>query len=255
MNMKLVRWGVIILFCCTVMSYFAILNFGALLPALAGLFMIVRGGFDDFIRANKKESRRTELFEMAGKVLLLMYIVLQFACIVMISNASQKPRAYQHKRGYDAVVVLGAGFWGDEISLVMEGRLAMAAKKLMDYPDAVAVLTGAQVHREGTSEAEMMRDWLVEKYGIDPKRLLLENRAATTLENFEFSKSLLDARFGDEPRSVLVITSGFHLYRSERIARRLGFAADWKAAKTSPLVLLSYTIRETGTIIFGGYLF
>ena len=255
MNIKLVRWGAIVLFCCTVMSYFAILNFGALLPALAGLFMIVRGGLDDFIKANQKENRKSELFEMGGKVLLFTYIVLQFACIVMMSNASQKPRAYKHKRGYDAVVVLGAGFWGDEISLVMEGRLTMAAKTLRDYPDAVAVLTGAQVHREGTSEAEMMREWLVEKYGIDPKRLLLENRAATTRENFEFTGKLLDARFGDEPLSVLVITSGFHLYRSERIARQFGFAADWKAAKTSPLVLLPYSIRETGTIIMGGYLF
>ena len=254
MDIKTVRWGVLILFFCTVMSYFAILNYGALLPALAGLFMIVRGGLDDYINASQKESRRAELFEMAGKILLLIYIVLQFACIVMMSNASQKPRAYKHKRGYDAVVVLGAGFWGDEISLVMQGRLAAAAKTLRDYPDAVAVLTGAQVHGEGTSEAEMMRDWLVGKYGVDPKRLLLENRAGTTRENFEFTQKLLDARFGGDARSVLVITSGFHLYRSERIARQYGFAADWKAAKTSPLVLPAYTIRETGTIIFSGYL-
>lgn len=255
MNKKLMRLGSAMLLVCAVMSYFAVLNAGALVPTLCGLWMVIYGGFFDEFEQNRRERRVSHAVERIAEAALLVYIVTQFACFAVMFEEAQRPRAYKLKRGYDAVVVLGAGFWGDEISLVMKERLNAAAKTLKAYPDSVAVLTGAQVHREGTSEAEMMQKYLVEKHGVDPERLLLENRARTTIENFDYTGRLLDARFGDEPRSVLVVTSDFHIFRSERIARGNGFTADWSVARTSLLVLPSYAVRETAAVVMGGFLF
>ena len=53
--------------------------------------------------------------------------------------------------------------------------------------------------------------------------LLLEDRSASTAENFRFSKALLEARGLDTETAVIaVVTNDFHCFRAHMIAQRQG---------------------------------
>ena len=58
----------------------------------------------------------------------------------------------------------------------------------------------------------------------DPERLLLEDQASNTAENFALSKPLLYEAGVDVARdTVAVVTNDFHIARSELIAAREGY--------------------------------
>ena len=77
--------------------------------------------------------------------------------------------------------------------------------------------------------------------GIDRNRIRLEDKSRSTIENLRYSKQMLDSP--DE--SIAVVTSSYHLYRSLRIARRMGMKnVSGIGAKTKVLYLPSALYRE-----------
>ena len=123
----------------------------------------------------------------------------------------------------DAVIVLGAGVNGTEPSLSLRTRLDKALDYLEAHPDIPAVLTGGTGYGEEISEAQCMYDYLTER-GVEPDRLILEDQAANTAENFARSKPLLEAAGVDPAQdTVAVVTNDFHMARSELIAARQGY--------------------------------
>ncbi|MDO4314740.1 MAG: YdcF family protein [Oscillospiraceae bacterium] len=151
----------------------------------------------------------------------------------------------------DAVVVLGAGVNGTEPSLSLRTRLDAALQYLEDNPDIPAVLTGGQGYGEEITEARCMYDYLT-AHGVDGSRLILEEQAANTAENFAFSKALLEER-GIDPAEALVavVTNDFHIARSKLIAARQGYGYAFGVPAELPWVHLSvnYYLREAFAMV------
>ena len=151
----------------------------------------------------------------------------------------------------DAVIVLGAGVNGTEPSLSLQTRLDKALDYLERWPDIPAVLTGGTGYGEEISEAACMYDYLTE-HGVEPERLILEDRASNTAENFAFSKELL-AEAGVDPATdkVAVITNDFHLARAELIAARQGYGdtAGVPAPLPWPHLTVNYYLRESFAMV------
>lgn len=145
----------------------------------------------------------------------------------------------------DAVIVLGAGVNGTQPSLALKTRLDAALAYALDYPDVPLVLSGGQGYGEEISEAECMYRYLTEK-GIAPERLLLEEQARNTEENFRFSKAVLEENGYEVGRmTVAVVSNDFHLCRAELLARREGITPTGVGAPIPWLHLeLNYYIRE-----------
>ena len=122
------------------------------------------------------------------------------------------------------VVVLGAGVNGTVPSQALRERLEAARDYLARYPEAVAVLSGAQGDGESITEARCMYDWLTAR-GVDPARLRLETKATTTEENLRCSLDLIEAETGTRPAQIAVISGEYHLLRAELLARRAGTEA------------------------------
>lgn len=142
-------------------------------------------------------------------------------------------------------LVLGCRLRAGRPGAVLRQRLQAAEAYLRRYPGSVAVLTGGGP--EGGSEAEAMAAWLREA-GIPPRRLRTETRAGTTAENMAFSRLLC----GDAP-AVALITSGFHMFRAKREARRAGFARVIPVpAGNGPAGLLPYHMAREFLTWFSG---
>ena len=151
----------------------------------------------------------------------------------------------------DAVIVLGAGVNGTEPSLSLRTRLDAALDYLETYPDVPAVLTGGTGYGEEISEAQCMYDYLTE-HGVEPDRLILEDQASNTAENFAYSKPLLYEAGVDPARdTVAVVTNDFHLARSELIAARQGYGDVVGIPAPLPWVHLeiNYHLREAFALV------
>ena len=96
-------------------------------------------------------------------------------------------------------------------------RLDTAQNYLEMYPEARLILTGGNADENGRSEADVMHDILIEQ-GVPEDRMILEEQAQTTIENFRNIAGIVST---DEP--VVMISSGYHMDRAVRIARENGF--------------------------------
>lgn len=142
------------------------------------------------------------------------------------------------------LVVLGAGLHGDVPSLSLTDRLEGALAWLEAHPDCVAVVSGGQGPGETMTEGETMGIWL-EARGIDPSRIIVEDRATSTQENLEYSFALIRGHGGEPDGNCAIVTSEYHLYRAKALAARQGVECFGVAARTSwPTLMLNYFIRE-----------
>ena len=58
--------------------------------------------------------------------------------------------------------------------------------------------------------------------GIPQDKIIKEDRSTSTQENFEFSKKLLDLRFGEGKYKAAYVTNGYHVYRAGVVAENAG---------------------------------
>lgn len=140
--------------------------------------------------------------------------------VVIALHAQQTPR-----QNRDAVIILGAGLRGDQVSTTLALRLDKAAEYLRKNKKAVAVVSGGQGSDEWVTEASAMKKYLIGK-GIKPQRILEEGRSTSTKENFLFSKKLLDSRLGKDNYSCVYVTNSFHAYRAGLYAQKAGINAE-----------------------------
>lgn len=142
------------------------------------------------------------------------------------------------------VVVLGAGVRGTVPSLSLRERINAAYDYLIANPQATAVLSGGQGPGEEITEAACMYREL-NKMGIDPSRLLLEETSTSTVENLMFSMELLEAQTGAHPAKIAIVSSEYHIFRAKLFAKELGLEAVGIPARTSWIALrLNYYLRE-----------
>ena len=83
--------------------------------------------------------------------------------------------------------------------------------------DILLILTGGNADESGRTEADVMRGILAER-GVPEDRLILEDQAKTTKENFSNIAGIIPA---EEP--VVMISSNYHMDRAVRTASENGF--------------------------------
>lgn len=153
-------------------------------------------------------------------------------------------------RPSDAVIVLGAGVNGTVPSLALATRIDVAADYLEAHPDVPAILSGGQGPGEDITEARAMYDALT-KRGIEPGRLILEERSTSTAENFRYSGELLAESGMDMSESTIaVVTNDFHCFRAGMIARRAGLTVfELPAELPWKWLSVNYYVREAFALV------
>ena len=77
---------------------------------------------------------------------------------------------------------------------------------------------------------------------MDEEHILLENKSTNTFENMSFSKKLIEEQ--DPDAKVAFSTTGYHVFRSGNIARRVGLHAYGVGSKTKWYFYVNALIRE-----------
>ena len=90
-----------------------------------------------------------------------------------------------------AVVVLGAGLRGEQVSGLLARRLDAALDYYRENPDVLLVVSGGQGPDEVIPEAEAMARYLAAR-GVPQENIIKEDKSESTEQNFEFSRVLLE---------------------------------------------------------------
>ena len=147
----------------------------------------------------------------------------------------------------DYLLILGGDILGaDTPSPQLLARMACAAAYLKAHPQTVAVPCGGNFRpAQRVSEAEVIARYLIAQ-GIDPARILREDRSTTTYENFEYGLPLIAqhrAETGGGDR-IGFLTSSYHMHRAACIAARRGLPRALRVTAPTPGAAWKRYVRE-----------
>lgn len=171
----------------------------------------------------------------------------------------------------DYVIVLGARVKETGISKSLKNRLDKALEYLDENPGTILVLSGAKGEDEPVSEAEAMRDYLVYN-GVREEQLILETRSYSTVENIAYSRVAIEKdqadkkayrqnnpiimvpgafeEVPDKPIKIGVLTSNFHVFRAQQIAKKWGIPDIYGiSCDSDPVLFIHFCVRESVAIL------
>lgn len=137
----------------------------------------------------------------------------------------------------DYVIVLGAGLNGSDPSAVLKSRLDTAVDYLATNPSAEVIVSGSKGENEAISEAVAMSNYLIEN-GIGDGRILIEDSASSTYENFALTKDAV------AEGTTVFITNDFHVLRASLMAQLNGVNATHIGAPTPVVQIPVVCARE-----------
>ena len=187
-------------------------------------------------------------------------------------------RLLPRRRQYDYIIIHGAGLDGPRPTPLLAGRIDKALELWnKQHQHGKFVVSGGQGADEIVSEAQAMRDYLLEK-GVPADAILMEDKSTTTWENLKNSLAIInadratdvgatsaaavasrdvttaasDASTSDASGTVTssgdfttaVVTSDFHVFRCAEYAHNLGIKADGIGSHTKGWYWPTAFIRE-----------
>lgn len=165
-----------------------------------------------FFTRSKRASLRAAGWGLRSVVWLLSLVILFFCGKVVAGSMIRDPCRTGH------AIVLGMALENGAPTSDLIARLDTAQGYLKEDPEAKLILTGGNADGSGRTEAEVMREILTQR-GVPEDRMILEDKAKTTKENFKNTVGMLSP---DE--KVILITSDYHMDRAFRTAKSAGFA-------------------------------
>ena len=133
---------------------------------------------------------------------------------------------YPAREELKGIIVLGGSY--DEIrhpylsNIVLEEDtepLALVVDLARRYPDAKIIVSGGSTFAHRNSEASIMQDYFA-SFGIDPRRMVTEDRSLTTAEHAQFTADLLHPSSSSR---WLLLTYGHLMPRAVGAFRKAGF--------------------------------
>ncbi len=229
----LIVLGVLLTADTVMVAFLSNYNLGVILPAFFGVPLIAMGALLPHLQTGLPAVLKWIVVGLYGAAIVIFIV-----CGALMGNAASRGRHADR----EAVIVLGAAVHGDRVTWVLSNRLDTAIDYLNAHPDAICVVSGGQGAGETVTEASAMQKYMTAR-GIDPGRILVEDKAANTRENFAFSMDMIDGYLG-ENTPVAFVTTDFHVYRAGRVAGAQGIDAVGVPAPDVWYIRINNFMRE-----------
>jgi uncharacterized SAM-binding protein YcdF (DUF218 family) len=167
--------------------------------------------------------RRLKAFGIALSLVFTLATIalglLPVASYILLPLEERFPAFREDGRPIDGIILLGGAVEASDSKA--RGSLVAneSAERVLDtielahrYPGARILISGGggTVFGDGAAEAPVIADYF-RSIGIDPTRILVEDRSRTTAENAVYSKELAKPREGER---WLLVTSAWHMPRA-----------------------------------------
>ena len=182
---------------------------------------------------------RRRLPRVSAAVLIVLAV---YAAVMLVGTAICWDEPQQPDAPVDYAVVLGYALRDGQPTQELTDRLQAAKAWLEETEQIPLVVTGGDPAGHGITEAAVMYQWLAD-HGADMNRVLQEDRASDTRENFLHSKALVQSAGVDGTR-VMILTSDYHQTRAVFWAKQLGLEPVCRSSETAFFRHLEASVRE-----------
>jgi len=218
---------------------------------LAGIFF-----FWCFLRTGRKNGDDTytplQYFHPALRIVCACFSAAVILAALVTAFRIALPSVSSGGESARYVILLGGGVSArGTLSQATFLRVRKTADYMKAHPSVKAVVTGGKSFFAPCAESVVLASEL-ERLGIAPERIIQEDRAADTIQNFSYSAALISRDAGVNVKTALslpvaVVTSDYHLARAKRLARMLGYTSVYGIpAETPPLFTVTSWVREIG---------
>ena len=162
------------------------------------------------------------------KVVIYLVIFLIIICMIILSldlyvifstkNQILEKEALTNLKKYDAILVLGAGIWGDKPSPMLEDRL-LEAIELYKTGVSNKIIVSGDHGKIDYDEVNTMKKYLIEK-GILSEDIFMDHAGFSTYESIYRAKEIFGVK------KLIIVTQKYHLYRALYSANALGIHAN-----------------------------
>ena len=235
----------------------------SMLPLLMAGFLILLIASPAIVNNLDPDTHRVVVVLLGLFILESLWFSFTFVALLFYSWIY---RILPRRRTYDYIIIHGAGLDGPRPTPLLAGRIDKALElwnKQHQY--GKFVVSGGQGADEVVSEAQAMRDYLLEK-DVPLDAILMEDKSTTTWENLKYSIGIINndrtasantasvnasLSSGSSAASTIsadfttaVVTSDFHVFRCAEYAHNLGLKADGIGSHTKGWYWPTAFIRE-----------
>lgn len=183
-----------------------------------------------------------------NKSLLIFFFLFLISFIIIEGLILKEANKVEDEKEADYLIILGARLYGEIPSPSLLERLKTATSYLENHMNLKVIVSGGQGPGEDVPEGYAMSQYLI-KRNIPKEKIIIEDKSTSTIENFELSLEKIRETDDRDEIKLLVVTNGYHLFRSKIIARKLGFKAFGLPAKTPPVTKVKGYLREYFAVI------
>ena len=239
----------------------------SMLPFLMAGFLILLIASPSIVDHFDTDTRHVVVFLLGLFTLEGLWFSFTFVALLFYSWLY---RILPRRRQYDYIIIHGAGLDGTRPTPLLAGRIDKALELWnKQHQHGKFVVSGGQGADEIVSEAQAMRNYLLEK-GVSADAILMEDKSTTTWENLKNSLVVIhadrasaaadgastiaaadDASAPSADRTsangdftTAVVTSDFHVFRCAEYAHNLGIKADGIGSHTKGWYWPTAFIRE-----------
>ena len=225
--------GLVIIIDCVTLMIMDKINFGTVLPFIIGVIFVAHGVYWQRIR---HFIERRSVFKRLGYGLWGLFILWLVSFGVFIGVLQQQiALSQQPLPPIAAIIILGSGTVDGKPTPTLASRLNTAVPIIKAQPQALVVTSGGIGFGRGRSEADIMASYLEEAHDIPLSRVIQEGRSTSTEENLVYTQNLLAQYNVSITAPIAIVTSDFHIIRSDAIARHQGYAQPIPVASPTPL--------------------
>lgn len=230
----LITVGTVLALNAVLMTITSNINAGIIVELLLGAVFMLYG----FALGKIKMPKWLKSIFWSGVSVLAVFIVFLFTYGISDNISGRE----------DAVIVLGSGIRGEQLTVGLKNRLDEAIKCYEENNGIMIIVSGGQGAQEDITEALAMERYLLSR-GIPQEKIIKEEKATSTYENFVYSKQILDSTFGDD-YEVAFVTNDYHIYRAGSLAKIAGFEYTTHShSSTMWYTVLPSCIRECMAVI------
>ena len=235
----------------------------SMLPLLMAGFLILLIASPAIVNNLDPDTHRVVVVLLGLFILESLWFSFTFVALLFYSWIY---RILPRRRTYDYIIIHGAGLDGPRPTPLLAGRIDKALELWnKQHQHGKFVVSGGQGADEVVSEAQAMRDYLLEK-DVPLDAILMEDKSTTTWENLKYSIGIINndrtasantasvnasLSSGSSAASTIsadfttaVVTSDFHVFRCAEYAHNLGLKADGIGSHTKGWYWPTAFIRE-----------
>lgn len=162
----------------------------SMLPFLMAGFLILLLASPSIVNYFDPDTRHVVVFSLGLFTLEGLWFSFTFVALLFYSWIY---RILPRRRQYDYIIIHGAGLDGPRPTPLLAGRIDKALELWSkQHQHGKFVVSGGQGADEVVSEAQAMRDYLLEK-GVPADAILMEDKSTTTWENLRYSLAIIRA--------------------------------------------------------------